>query len=71
MYEAIQEALETFDYRNENKVVIVITDAPAKVIGKANADTNKKTAREKNIKIEYILVKEIKNANNDINKTIF
>ena len=71
MYEAIQEALETFDYRNENKVVIVITDAPAKVIGKANADTNKKTAKEKNIKIEYMLVKEIKRNSEDIEKPIF
>ena len=71
MYEAIQKALESFDYKNENKVVIVVTDAPAKVIGKANADTNKKTAREKNIKIEYILVKEIKRSTEDIEKPIF
>ena len=71
MYEAIQKALEDFDYKNDNKVVIVITDAPAKVIGKANADTNKKTAKEKNIKIEYILVKEIKRNSEDIEKPIF
>ncbi|TXJ37261.1 vWA domain-containing protein [Brachyspira pilosicoli] len=71
MYEAIQKALEDFDYKNESKVVIVITDAPAKIIGKANADTNKKTAKEKNIKIEYILVKEIKRNTEDIEKPIF
>lgn len=71
MYEAIQKALEDFDYKNDNKVVIVITDAPAKVIGKANADTNKKTAKEKNIKIEYILVKEIKRNSEEIEKPIF
>lgn len=71
MYEAIQKALEDFDYKNESKVVIVITDAPAKVIGKANADTNKKTAKEKNIEIEYILVKEIRRSTEDIEKPIF
>ena len=71
MYEAIQEALEDFDYKNENKVIIVITDAPAKVIGKANLETNKKTAKEKNIKIEYILVKEIKRNIENIETPIF
>ena len=71
MYEAIQEALENFDYKNENKVIIVITDAPAKVIGKANLETNRKTAKDKNIKIEYILVKEIKRNIENIETPIF
>ncbi len=59
MYEAVQEALEKFDYVNENKLVIVITDAPAKVIGRANLDLNVKTAKEKGITVEFILASEI------------
>ena len=59
MYEAVQEALEKFYYVNENKLVIVITDAPAKVIGRANLDLNVKTAKEKGITVEFILASEI------------
>ena len=58
MYEAIQVALDDFTYINKNKVVIVITDAPAKVIGKATLETNTKSEKEKGIKIETILTKE-------------
>lgn len=60
MYEAVQEALEKFDYLNEKKLIIVITDAPAKVIGKADLNLNIKTAKEKNITVEFILTSEIK-----------
>ncbi|WP_300367119.1 vWA domain-containing protein [Brachyspira sp.] len=59
MYEAVQEALEKFDYLNEKKLVIVITDAPSKVIGRADLDLNVKTAKEKNITVEFILTSEI------------
>ena len=59
MYEAIQVALDDFEYIKKNKVVIVITDAPAKVIGRATLETNTKSAKEKGIKIETILTKEI------------
>ncbi|MEI0524299.1 VWA domain-containing protein [Brachyspira murdochii] len=59
MYEAIQEALEKFDYINEKKLLIVVTDAPAKVIGRADLALNTKTAKEKGIIIEFILTSEI------------
>ena len=59
MYEAVQEALEKFDYINEKKLLIVITDAPAKVIGRANLALNTETAKEKGITIEFILTSEI------------
>ena len=60
MYEAIQEALEKFDFLNEKKLMIVITDAPAKIIGRANLELNTKTAKEKDVTIELVLTSEIK-----------
>ncbi|MEI0549397.1 vWA domain-containing protein [Brachyspira intermedia] len=59
MYEALQEALETFDYINQKRLIIVLTDAPAKVIGRANLDLNLSTAKEKNVTVEFILASEI------------
>lgn len=59
MYEAIQEALEKFNFVHNKKLIIVITDAPAKVIGRANLDLNAKTAREKDVTIELVLTSEI------------
>lgn len=58
MYEALQEALEQFDYINEKRLVVVLTDAPAKVIGRADLDLNLKTAKEKNIIVEFMLASE-------------
>lgn len=59
MYEALQEALETFDYINQKRLVIVLTDAPAKVIGRADLDLNLNTAKMKNVTVEFILASEI------------
>ena len=59
MYEALQEALETFDYINQKRLIIVLTDAPAKVIGRANLDLNLSTAKQKNVTVEFILASEI------------
>ena len=60
VYEAIQEALETFEFLNDKKLIIVMTDAPAKVIGRANLELNTKTSKEKNVTIELILLSEMK-----------
>ena len=59
MYEAIQEALEKFNFVHNKKLIIVITDSPAKVIVRANLDLNAKTAREKDVTIELVLTSEI------------
>ena len=59
MYEAIQEALEKFNFTNEKKLIIVVTDAPAKVIGRANLELNAKTAEAKGITVELVLTSEI------------
>ncbi|ASJ20800.1 vWA domain-containing protein [Brachyspira hampsonii] len=59
MYEALQEALETFEYINQKRLIVVITDAPAKVIGRSDLDLNLSTAKEKNVTVEFILVSEI------------
>ncbi len=59
MYEALQEALEIFDYINQKRLIIVITDAPAKVIGRADLDLNLSTAKQKNVTVEFILASEI------------
>ncbi|PTY40942.1 VWA domain-containing protein [Brachyspira hampsonii] len=60
MYEALQEALETFEYINQKRLIVVITDAPAKVIGRADLDLNLSTAKEKNVTVEFILTSEMK-----------
>ncbi|OEJ14796.1 hypothetical protein BFL38_08135 [Brachyspira hampsonii] len=59
MYEALQEALETFEYINQKRLIVVITDAPSKVIGRADLDLNLSTAKEKNVSVEFILASEI------------
>ncbi|EKV57528.1 VWA domain-containing protein [Brachyspira hampsonii] len=59
MYEALQEALETFEYINQKRLIVVITDAPAKVIGRADLDLNLSTAKEKNVSVEFILTSEM------------
>ena len=59
MYEALQEALEIFDYINQKRLIMVITDAPAKVIGRADLDLNLSTAKQKNVTVEFILASEI------------
>lgn len=59
MYEAIQQALEKFEFQNENRIIMVITDAKAKVIGRANMELNTITAKRKNVNIEIISAKEI------------
>ena len=60
MYEAIQQALEKFEFQNENRVIVVITDAKPKVIGRANLELNTITAKRKNVNIEIISAKEMK-----------
>ena len=65
MYEAIQQALEKFEFQNDNRVIIVITDAKPKVIGRANMELNTKTAKRKNVNIEIISAKEIRNEGTD------
>ena len=65
MYEAIQQALEKFEFRNDNRVVLVITDAKPKVIGRANMELNTKTAKRKNVNIEIISAKEIRDEDMD------
>lgn len=60
MYEALQEALEKFEYINKKRLIIVLTDAPAKVIGRADLNLNLTTAKEKDITVEFILASEIK-----------
>lgn len=65
MYEAIQQALEKFEFQNENRVLLVITDAKAKVIGRANMELNTKTAKRKNVNIEIISAKEMKDEESD------
>ncbi|AEM22776.1 hypothetical protein Bint_2165 [Brachyspira intermedia PWS/A] len=66
MYEALQEALETFDYINQKRLIIVITDAPAKVIGRANLDLNLSTAKQKNVTVEFVLASEIEEEEEDL-----
>lgn len=66
MYEALQEALETFDYINQKRLIIVITDAPAKVIGRANLDLNLSTAKNKNVTVEFVLASEIEEEEEDL-----
>ena len=65
MYEAIQQALEKFEFQNDNRVIIVITDAKPKVIGRANMELNTKTAKRKNVNIEIISAKEIRDEDTD------
>ena len=65
MYEAIQQALEKFEFRNDNRVILVITDAKPKVIGRANMELNTKTAKRKNVNIEIISAKEIRDEDTD------
>ena len=65
MYEAIQQALEKFEFRNDNRVILVITDAKPKVIGRANMELNTKTAKRKNVNIEIISAKEIRGEDTD------
>lgn len=60
MYEAIQQALEKFEFQNENRIIVVITDAKPKVIGRANLELNTITAKRKNVNIEIISAKEMK-----------
>ena len=59
MYEAIQEALEKFHYINEKKLVIVVTDAPAKIIGRADLELNAATAKARDITVELVLTSEL------------
>ena len=66
MYEAIQEALEKFNYINDNKLIIVVTDAPAKVIGRSTLELNAQTAKEKNIAVELVLTSEIEEEEEDL-----
>ncbi|WP_297299488.1 vWA domain-containing protein [uncultured Brachyspira sp.] len=67
MYEAIQEALERFHYINEKKLVIVVTDAPAKIIGRADLELNAATAKARDITVELILTSELEEENeNDL-----
>lgn len=65
MYEAIQQALEKFEFQNDNRVIIVVTDAKPKVIGRANMELNTKTAKRKNVNIEIISAKEIRDEDTD------
>ena len=65
MYEAIQQALEKFEFKNENRVIVVITDAKAKVIGRANLELNTITAKKKNVNIEIISAKEMRDEDSD------
>lgn len=65
MYEAIQQALEKFEFQNENRVIVVITDAKPKVIGRANLELNTITAKRKNVNIEIISAKEMKEEDSD------
>lgn len=65
MYEAIQQALEKFEFQNENRIIMVITDAKAKVIGRANMELNTITAKRKNVNIEIISAKEIRDEETD------
>ena len=59
MYEAIQEALEKFHYINEKKLVIVVTDAPAKIIRRADLELNAATAKARDITVELVLTSEL------------
>ena len=65
MYEAIQQALEKFEFQNENRVIVVITDAKPKVIGRANLELNTITAKRKNVNVEIISAKEMKEEDSD------
>lgn len=65
MYEAIQQALEKFEFQNENRIIVVITDAKPKVIGRANLELNTITAKRKNVNIEIISAKEMKEEDSD------
>lgn len=65
MYEAIQQALEKFEFQNDNRIIMVITDAKAKVIGRANMELNEITAKRKNVNIEIISAKEIRDEESD------
>lgn len=65
MYEAIQQALEKFEFQNKNRVVVVITDAKPKVIGRANLELNTITAKRKNVNVEIISAKEMKEEDSD------
>lgn len=65
MYEAIQQALEKFEFQNENRVIVVITDAKPKVIGRANLELNTITAKRKNVNVEIISAKEMKEKDSD------
>ena len=65
MYEAIQQALEKFEFQNENRIIMVITDAKAKVIGRSNMELNTITAKRKNVNIEIISAKEIRDEETD------
>lgn len=70
MYEAIQEALEKFNYISEKKLIIVITDAPPKIIGRADLELNSATSKAKDITVELVLTSEVveeKDDNSDDN----
>ena len=65
MYEAIQQTLEKFEFQNENRIIVVITDAKPKVIGRANLELNTITAKRKNVNVEIISAKEMKEEDSD------
>lgn len=55
MYEAIDRALKVFDFEAQTKLIVVVTDAPAKVIGLATLESTSALAKEKGVTLDILL----------------
>lgn len=55
MYEAIDRALKVFNFEAQTKLILVVTDAPAKYIGFATLESTSALAKDKGVILEVIL----------------
>ena len=61
IYEAIDVALKGFDFNSEINKILVITDAPPKVISDANVHSTSKLAKSLGVELETLLLPKSKN----------
>lgn len=56
IYEALHEAITQFDYKAQTKMILLITDAPSKVIGNATLESTDKLIKDMKIKVETMIL---------------
>ena len=61
IYEAIDVALKGFDFNSKVNKILVITDAPPKVISDVNVHSTSKLAKSLNVELETLLLPKSKN----------